>query len=1313
MHEDKDIILIQETNITNKEKEEKIEKIIKNQKVRWNSIYNNGREKGKGTMVIAKEEIMMREIRKKEGRYQKIQVQIKGMNEKMIIQNIYAPVMETERRKFYKELKEEEEWQKRSKNKKKEYYIIAGDFNCVEDRKEDTVHGRESHEIGSKDMKRWTDLQNTIDPWRIMNPEEREFTSPKRESRIDKIMISEKIFEKKEVKVKHRNITGADHMGIEMEITDIDEKYNKTPWRLQRWTIETKEFEERIGEEIRKMKQEIVTNEEEEKTKHSIDKIQKYESGIKRIQRLAYEIQAKMRKKRKREIEKSNKRIEIAKALVRNQQNDEAKKILRKQVSIKKWQIQRYHGQRQEEQMKIEIEEDEKCSHRFFQMIKGERNYNMAIPVLEKEDGKETKEPGEILNELRKFWGRVKNSPDTPPQREEPAEEEIRKLTEKLKRRLKKEEAEEMETKISAKEIKETIKNLKHHKASGRDGIIAEFYQKWKDEMSEILEKVYEEIFNEGDMPERMKETSIRLLYKKGKKTQPGNYRPIALLNIDYKILTAVLTRRVRKYLDKLLHRDQTAFVKGRHIQEVIWRIEAIDKLLKEEEQTAYILSMDQVKAYDRVNWTYMHKIVEKNGFGENFQKWIRILYASPFARIAINGKETKKFRFGSGVHQGDPLSCALYVLTAEPMAEDLRDAEYTGIKVEEEDMGSITQFADDTNVLLREIEDTKKVIEYMNEIYEKAAGAKLNLNKNKTKIMIIGKIPEDEELEKIKNKTEIDVEDPKRSTRVLGIQIGGIDSQKENEKIALKKARSKLSKIQGKANTLQGRALMVKNQLYAVVNYIIQSTKIGEQTMKKIQEMANVVMTGRRIKDEEEPKVKARVNRTWQKMDRKKGGLGVYEIKEQIRPLRIKMMIKLMNEWRQEETNWTTPIIKLIERASQNLTKGIELLYWRKEDVMKWGNPEKLPPVWKEAIGEWLNIKKRLRTTEVYEYPIFSSVFEDKSERITENAEKLIDFGMRRIKDITIQERKEIIEEKIRGIGNKRERNNVRHAYVRLKKKTEQRLEEESKKPYGKMKDNLEIETKKGWKIARSITKEEKKKGAQTWTNKQLRANMEKTEKMEHPVKRYQFQPEPNEIECVKQGRELEGIMPTKTVGVHEKIIFREYPVGRGSTEQERQCIHCGKYESIEHMTIECKVAKRIWKEHLNIAEEIIGKKITNRDIIIGSWQEEEEHLEKARQEKMGWLVKRVIWASIRLNIIKELWSYRNNKKYEDRWEEDEEDLRERIFIAIERIWKSWERMENRDPESDMIKMLNRQTRRLRNEKQYPPIKRKKPPDK
>ena len=149
--------------------------------------------------------------------------------------------------------------------------------------------------------------------------------------------------------------------------------------------------------------------------------------------------------------------------------------------------------------------------------------------------------------------------------------------------------------------------------------------------------------------------------------------------------------------------------MKGRHIQEVIWRVEAIDKLLKEEDRTAFILSMDQVKAYNRVNWKYMHRVLEENGFGDNFKKWVKILYGCPYARIAINRKETKKFRFRSGVHQGDPLSCALYVLSAELMAEDLRTAKYTGIRVEGEEMGEITQFADDTNVLCEKLKTQKK----------------------------------------------------------------------------------------------------------------------------------------------------------------------------------------------------------------------------------------------------------------------------------------------------------------------------------------------------------------------------------------------------------------------------------------------------------------------------------------------------------------------------------------------------------------------------------------------------------------------------
>ena len=79
----------------------------------------------------------------------------------------------------------------------------------------------------------------------------------------------------------------------------------------------------------------------------------------------------------------------------------------------------------------------------------------------------------------------------------------------------------------------------------------------------------------------------------------------------------------------------------------------------------------------------------------------------------------------------------------------------------------------------------------------------------------------------------------------------------------------------------------------------------------------------------------------------------------------------------------------------------------------------------------------------------------------------------------------------------------------------------------------------------------------------------------------------------------------------------------------------------------------------------------------------------------------------------MREIWNYRNNKKYEKRWQEDEEDLRERIFIEIEKIWKHWEEIERRNPEVDEVREMNRRTRKLVIDKKYPLIKWKKPPDK
>ena len=201
------------------------------------------------------------------------------MKEKILIHNIYAPKEKTERKEFYKDLRDEIN-KTEGRIKRKEYQIIAGDFICVLDKEIDTVHGKDYHEVGSKELEQWMEKQEIIDPWRILNPETREYTSPRREARIDRVLISKKIFEKKEVQVNMINVDGADHIGMEIEIRNMEEELQKAPWRLQKWVMDTKEFTEKMGKRIKSLHKEIVKEEDEDEdegNKKNLGTIERYE----------------------------------------------------------------------------------------------------------------------------------------------------------------------------------------------------------------------------------------------------------------------------------------------------------------------------------------------------------------------------------------------------------------------------------------------------------------------------------------------------------------------------------------------------------------------------------------------------------------------------------------------------------------------------------------------------------------------------------------------------------------------------------------------------------------------------------------------------------------------------------------------------------------------------------------------------------------------------------------------------------------------------------------------------------------------------
>ena len=119
--------------------------------------------------------------------------------------------------------------------------------------------------------------------------------------------------------------------------------------------------------------------------------------------------------------------------------------------------------------------------------------------------------------------------------------------------KLHQKEIENLSRPITSTEIKTVTKNLPTHKNPGPDRFTAEFYQKFREELTTILLKLLQKIEQEGKLPHSFCEATITLIPKPDKDvTIKENYRPIALKNIDAKILHKILANRIQQHIKKI-----------------------------------------------------------------------------------------------------------------------------------------------------------------------------------------------------------------------------------------------------------------------------------------------------------------------------------------------------------------------------------------------------------------------------------------------------------------------------------------------------------------------------------------------------------------------------------------------------------------------------------------------------------------------------------------------------------------------------------------------------------------------------------------
>ncbi|UYV64926.1 hypothetical protein LAZ67_3002466 [Cordylochernes scorpioides] len=274
---------------------------------------------------------------------------------------------------------------------------------------------------------------------------------------------------------------------------------------------------------------------------------------------------------------------------------------------------------------------------------------------------------------------------------------------------------------ISSSEIA-AIEHLPRGKAPGWDGLPCELLVALSEDFfTEALARVFAASRLRGTLPPSTRRSSICLVPKARGGRGLDGYRPVALPSADYRVLAAILHRRLKPHLRTLVPECQTYAVPGRSPS---WNIAMVTDAV--EEATALgsplaVMGVDLESAFDSIDRGFLESLLTSLRLPPAFRAWINILYAGADATIRAGGFYTTAFPLLNGLRQGCAVSAALFSIATGPL---LRRLELTlGV-------GNVIAYADDIVLLFHRDEDFERVATVF-EDYEQASGVGVNLRKS------------------------------------------------------------------------------------------------------------------------------------------------------------------------------------------------------------------------------------------------------------------------------------------------------------------------------------------------------------------------------------------------------------------------------------------------------------------------------------------------------------------------------------------------------------------------------------------------------
>ena len=689
-------------------------------------VFSHGTNHSKGVAVMfgADLDIQVEQLLvDKGGRYVFIKGKVQG--EKMVLGNVYSPTRDKEKIQceFFLELD-----RSLSLLAEDEYKIlIGGDFNILMNMQLDYFGSKIATKTKSREtLKGILDKFDLIDIWRKRNPNKKQFTFRKKnpvvQTRLDYIFVSSTL----ENDVKKCDILASvtpDHSGISLSLGDsnLNHAYGKSYWKFNNSLCLDHEFVHETNRKIKEL--------EETWGSQISNKIILWDFVKMKLRQYIMKYSSEKAKRRKEYIGK----LEAEIGNLENQLLDMPTKVISDKIDEKKKELEKiYDFVRQGVKVRSRApwsEEGEKNVEYFEQLLKSNKKRSVISEIYDA-DMNITKDKNEISKIIRIFYEKLYASKETDLDTNDVNFfRNIHKLSEESRSFC--------EGKMTNAECYNALKELKLNKSPGNDGFTAEFYCTFWPALGGMLVGALNEAFDRGELSSSQKQGVITLIEKEGKDNlQIKNYRPITLLNVDYKILSKVLAKRIKEVLGEIIHFDQVGYIKNRNIGEAVRLID--DMFFHSLNRTiGFLAAIDFEKAFDSISHNFLLHVLKVFGFGDNFCTWIKILYNNIRSCVMNGGHSTGYFDIKRGVRQGDPLSPYLFVLAIEILTLCIRnDNNIKGIKLGQSEIKQVL-YADDITLFLQDRESIERVQQTF-EAFEKISG--LKVNKEKTNFVWLGK---------------------------------------------------------------------------------------------------------------------------------------------------------------------------------------------------------------------------------------------------------------------------------------------------------------------------------------------------------------------------------------------------------------------------------------------------------------------------------------------------------------------------------------------------------------------------------------------